>query len=338
MTDRSGQQGIEDSAVLPQAASQSPASDAQPAAPRGPLQLVDDGIYRIERTFVTLAALLMTTTVTLDIIYRSFASGESQLATKLQTMLSWFGAEKTQTQYEFLRDWITPVLLIGVTFVAGWAVFGAVRRRRAQPTPASMGALVGLVTVAACWAFVQFVVRVPSVWVCISLLLAGCAVYLVHAVREQDWPGVALTVIVAALGSWGGSTLPQQYIWSQELSLILLAWMAFLGGSMATRAERHITVDALGRLIPKSIRPYSRALGLLVTAAFCMYMTYLSYEHVFGPAGDYAIGERRPSTQIPAWIIILSVIVAFVLMSVRFLARSIGAFLNPVLPDRELTH
>ena len=75
-----------------------------------------------------------------------------------------------------------------------------------------------------------------------------------------------------------------------------------------------------------------------MTAVFCMYMTYLAYEHVFGPAGDYAIGERRPSTQIPAWLIILSVIVAFALMSARFLARSIKAFLKPELPKQELTH
>ncbi|MGK0359378.1 MAG: TRAP-type C4-dicarboxylate transport system permease small subunit [Bradymonadia bacterium] len=337
MTDRPGQG--QDPGALPQAAPQEPALEAvESPAPRGRLQLVDDGIYRIERTFVTLAALLMTTTVTLDIIYRSFASGESQLATKLQTMLGWFGQTKTQAQYEFLRDWVTPACLIGLTFIAGWAIFGAIRRRREQPPSVRLGALVGLASVAGACAFVQFVVKVPSVWVCISLLLLGCAVYVVHAAREQDWGGVALTVIIAALGSWGGTTLPEQYIWSQELSLILLAWMAFLGGSMATRAERHITVDALSRLIPKSIRPYSRALGLLVTAIFCMYMTYLSYEHVFGPAGDYVIGERRPSTQIPAWLIILSVIVAFVLMSARFLARSISAFLNPVLPDRELTH
>lgn len=323
--------------MLPQAAPSDAVATAA-SGPRGPLQLVDDGIYRVERTFVTLAALLMTTTVTLDIIYRSFASGESQLATKLQTMLGWFGAEETQSQYEFLRDWVTPALLIGLTFVAGWAIFGAIRRRRGNPASASLGALVGLAAVGACWAFVQFVVKVPSYGVCITLLLIGCVVYAVHAARQKDWAGVGLTVIVAVLGSWGGTTLPEQYIWSQELSLILLAWMAFLGGSMATRAERHITVDALGRLIPKSLRPYSRALGLLVTAAFCMYMTYLAYEHVFGPAGDFALGEKRPSTQIPAWIIILSVLVAFILMSARFLARSIAAFMNPTLPERELTH
>lgn len=316
----------------------SDAAEATPDGPRGPLQLIDDGIYRVERTFVTLAALLMTVTVTLDIIYRSFATQESQLSKKLQTMLGWFGAEKSQSQYEMLRDYVSPALLIGLTFVTGWAIFSATRTRREKATPAGLGMAVGAASVVAGYAFVQFVVKVPSKWVCMILLLVGCAAYVLYAIREADWPGVLLTAIVAVMGSWGALQMPAQYIWSQELSLILLAWMAFIGASMATRAERHITVDALGRLIPKSLRPYSRALGLLATAIFCMYMTYLSYEHVFGPTGDYALGEKRPSTQIPAWTIILSVLVAFVLMSGRFLAKAIDGFINPKVPEQELTH
>jgi TRAP-type C4-dicarboxylate transport system permease small subunit len=300
--------------------------------------VVDDGIFRIERMFVTLAALVMTTTVTLDIIYRSFASGESQLATKLQTMLGWFGAEKTKGQYETLRDNVVPGLLILLTFATGWAVISAARTRREKRTSAGMGAAVGIATVIGGYAFVRFVVDVPSRWVCFALLIVGCVAYCAYLVAQKDLGGILLTTVVAALGGVGCMYLPDQYIWSQELSLILLAWMAFLGGSMATRAERHITVDALGRLIPKALRPYSRALGLLVTAVFCIYMTYLAYEHVFGPAGDYEIGEKRPSTQIPAWTIILSVIVAFALMSARFMARAIDAFIHPKVPERELTH
>lgn len=330
MTERPG--SVEPERASPE--STSPES----AGPRSPLQRVDDGIFRVERMFVTLAALVMTTTVTLDIIYRSFASGESQLATKLQTVLGWFGAEKTPSQYAFLRDYITPGLLIGLTFVTGWAIFAAARTRREKRTPAALGAALGALTVVGGYAFVQFVVHTPSKWVCLSILLAGCGAYIVYAARLGDWGGVALTAVVAGLGGWATQTLPEQYIWSQELSLILLAWMSFLGGSMATRAERHITVDALGRLIPKALRPYSRALGLLVTATFCVYMTYLAYEHVFGPQGDYSLGEKRPATQIPAWTIILSVIVAFALMSARFLARAVDAFLNPKQPERELTH
>lgn len=309
-----------------------------PAAPRGPLQRVDDGVFRVERTFVTLAALLMTVTVSLDIVYRSFATKESQLSKKLQTFLGWFGAEKTQSQYETLRDVVTPSLLVLITFVTGWAIFSATRTRREQRTPAGLGAAVGVAGVVACYGFVQFVVKVPSKWVCLTLLLVGSGAYVVYALKQRDVAGVVLTAIVAVLGGMACPHLPAQYIWSQELSLILLAWIAFIGGSMATRAERHITVDALGRLVPKALRPYSRALGLLATAAFCIYMTWLSYEHIFGPGGDFELGERRPATQIPAWTIILSVLVAFVLMSVRFLAKAIDGFINPKVPAQEVNH
>ena len=54
--------------------------------------------------------------------------------------------------------------------------------------------------------------------------------------------------------------------------------------------------------------------------------------------GDYNSGELRPSTRMPAWTIILSAVVAFGLMTVRFGAQTCAAFRNPQVPERELGH
>ncbi|MCA9538171.1 MAG: TRAP transporter small permease [Myxococcales bacterium] len=189
-----------------------------------------------------------------------------------------------------------------------------------------------------CVAFVEFVVRVESWLVCAVLLGAGCLGYLAYAVQKREWIGAVLSVVVGGVGVSLCLKLPPQYIWSQELSLILLAWLAFIGASMATRADKHIQVDAFARIIPRGLRPWSRALGLLVTTVFCVYITLLAYEHVFGPRGDYISGETRPATGIPGWTIIFAVVVAFGLMSLRFGARTVDAFLHPRVPDREVSH
>lgn len=315
--------------------------DAPPPSRRGVAGLVgalDAGVYRVEGALVTIISLVMTFTVFLDIVFRAFATGESQLAAKLVTVLGWFGASDPQSMYPTLRDVVTPAVLVVTTFFTGWAVFVATRRRQRRPRPVPHGVAAGALAVGGAWAFTRFVVQVPSKWVCASLLLAGCVAYLVVSARRKAWLGVAIAGVVGGVGAWFCQYLPPQYIWSQELSLILLAWLAFLGASMATRAGKHIQVDALGRVIPKALQPWTRALGLMATMLFCAYITYLSYEHVFGPRGDYGSGEIRPATRIPAWTIIMAALVSFGLMTLRFLGLTLDALIHPRAPERELSH
>lgn len=315
--------------------------DAPPPPRRGVagfVEALDAAVYRVEGALVTIISLVMTFTVFLDIVFRSFATGESQLAAKFVTVMGWFGASDPQALYPFLRDRVTPTVLVLTTFFTGWAVFVATRRRQRRPRPASHGIAAGALAVAGAWVFTQYVVKVPSKWVCASLLLAGSVAYLVVSARRKAWLGVAIAALVGGVGAWFCQYLPPQYIWSQELSLILLAWLAFLGASMATRAGKHIQVDALSRIMPRSLQPWTRALGLVATMLFCAYITYLSYEHVFGPRGDYGSGEIRPATRIPAWTIIMAALVAFGLMTLRFLGLAIDAIVHPRAPEREISH
>lgn len=323
--------------------SEATASEAAPENPAGggpeqevgPLAKVDGFVFRIEQTLVTLAALTMTTTVFLDVVYRSFATPESQFAAKLKTMLGWVGLD---VAYEPLRDYATPVALIILAFIAGWAVFASARRRDERDAPLGLGIGAGIAGVALSYGFVQFVVQVPSKWACVIMLVASCIGVAYSQLRTGDRAGVGLTALTAVLGVWGCTQLPQGYIWSRELSLILLAWLAFLGGSMATRVDKHIMVDAAAKVIPKGLRPWTRALGLLATTVFCAYFLLLSWKYTFGTGGAFTMGEKRPATQIPAWTITCGVVVAFTLMTLRFGAQALDAFLNPRVVEREIGH
>jgi TRAP-type C4-dicarboxylate transport system permease small subunit len=305
------------------------------AAPpaRGIGATVDDFVYAVEKGLITLACLVMTATVTLDIVYRSFSAEESQLAVKLGSLIG--GTEETVA---FLAAYVTPAILALLTFFAGYGVRFSSLRIKGHAHDVKSCALWGAGTLIVGYAFIQFVLHVPSRWVCMTLLVAGCLAFAVRSARRGDWVAFGLALVAAAAGGYACTLLRQGYIWSQELSLILLAWVAFIGGSMATREGRHIVVDALGKIVPKSGRPWTRALGLLATTAFCGYMTLLAYHHVFGEFGDIASGERRPSTGIPAWTITLSFVVAFALMTARFAAQTLDAFRNPRIPEERLTH
>ncbi len=55
----------------------------QPTASLGFAARIDAGIFRVEQILVTFAALVMTTTVSLDIVHRAFVTEESGALAKL---------------------------------------------------------------------------------------------------------------------------------------------------------------------------------------------------------------------------------------------------------------
>ncbi len=299
---------------------------------------IDAAVFRVEKALVTFASLVMTATVTLDIIHRSFESPESQLAQKLMGLGSIVGLPSGPATYAYLRDSVTPIFLLCLAFAGGSTVYLAAQRRRGRRL-SPWGVLAwGILVAVSSWLFVQFILLVPSRWVCFSLLTLGCGAWFWTALCERRKLDMAVSGLILVSGFFACGTLPPAYIWSQELSLILLAWVAFLGASMATRAGRHIQVDALSKLLPMRLRPYGRALGLLLTTLFCAYLTALAYAHVFGSTGDFSSGELRPATRLPAWVIIFSAVVSFTLMTCRFAGLTWDAFRTPTLPEKELVH
>jgi C4-dicarboxylate transporter DctQ subunit len=230
--------------------------------------------------------------------------------------------------------WVFGALALGTTAAFGWKV----RSHGIQ----AMGLLVAHLVAAfwITWTFepaAGFVVE-RSAWVCASLLFLGMSGAMTHRLLLGETSVAFFLLVFGLLGARGCMVLRENFIWSQELSLILLAWLAFLGGSMATREKKHIIVDALSKLVPPSLGPWARALGMLVTTVFCGYIAALAFFHVFGDLGDFTSGERRPSTGIPAWTITLSMVVAFGLMTVRFGAQTLEAILHPTVPERGTDH
>jgi len=300
--------------------------------------LIDQSIYRIETALVTIAALVMTVTVTLAIVHRSFANADSLLAKKILAVSGWFGLETTPSRLDFVSSWITPLILAALVFFIGRSIYGATIRRRGHEPGKGMLTVSGFISVALMYGLLQLIMVVSSRWVCTGLVVLGCALWFQTSVRAHRVFDGVLSLILMGLGCWACTTLRPGYNWAQELSLILLAWMAFLGGSMATRAGRHIQVDALSKVVPMQFRPWTRAIGLSLATLFCAYLTYLAYIHVFGATGDFYGGEIRPATRLPAWVIILSAIVSFGLMTLRFGAMSVDAFVNRRPPSEELVH
>ena len=293
------------------------------------LRRIDQVIFTLEQRLVSVAAMLMTTTVCLDIIYRSLKGQQSE---PFFSIMNLYGSSAKQiTELPFS---IAPVIsLVLVPFGLGWAVYASLHRgEEGNVNKAlingvwwSLGGVFSALLIYHC----------PSKYVCLLLcVIVGGLISFKTEGMERLING-ALTALVGV----GCLSLPQGYIWSQELSLILLAWVAFLGASMATFQNKHIQISALVGLIPEKFKPYIRPIGLIATSLFCAYITISLSMSVFGSKGSFFSGETRPATGIPAWVILFSGVVSFTLITLRSFAYGFWGLMHPdQQPEEELGH
>ena len=297
-------------------------------------RMVDSRVYAIESALVTLAALAMVSTVSLDILFRSLKSQQTE---PMQSLLTGFGLFSVDQMTQDAPIAIMPVLLfVSITFGGGWAIYQSRHRGGDRNNKASI--YWGIFVCALSYVFCVLIRVVPSKWVCsgLSILIATGVGF--EAYRMRSYLFVIFSGVLGLLSAKLCLKLPQDYIWSQELSLILLAWVAFLGASMATYQSKHIEISALAKLIPKRFQKWVRPISLIMTGFFCAYLTVILYESVFGATGSYKMGETRPATGIPAWVILTSGVISFSTMTVRSIAYGIYGLLhaNNVKPTEDL--
>ena len=115
---------------------------------------------------------------------------------------------------------------------------------------------------------------------------------------------------------------PNGFGWSQRLSLVLIMWVGLLGSSMAAKVGRHITVDAVRRIVPEGLkRPHEVAAGL-VTVSLCAVLSVLSVGYVRANWQDWVESDRTAgifeSLPIPYWAATMPILIGFALTGARF--------------------
>ncbi|TVR91780.1 MAG: TRAP transporter large permease subunit [Trueperaceae bacterium] len=66
--------------------------------------------------------------------------------------------------------------------------------------------------------------------------------------------------------------------WTEEISLIMMVWLAMLGSGLAVRAGEHLSVDVVTRQLPKRVQLWLERLVWLGVAAFGVYLLLYGWE------------------------------------------------------------
>ena len=113
--------------------------------------------------------------------------------------------------------------------------------------------------------------------------------------------------------------------WAEPVGRMGVLWLALLGALGATRARRHIAIDALPRILPPRWHRLAWAIAQLAAAVICAMLAWYGW-------GMVQLEQEVPGLfvpGIPSWWPMLAFPAGFALMSVRFV---LSAFAEPPEP------
>jgi tripartite ATP-independent transporter DctM subunit len=127
--------------------------------------------------------------------------------------------------------------------------------------------------------------------------------------------GATVLPLIDAIGRpLGGFHVPGSASYVQQLTL----WIAFLGGLLATREEKHLTLSTAELLHSGHARQMARLVALSVAAAVTAVLTYSSVGLI---AADREQGKRLPGG-IPEWISECVMPIALGLIAAHFVLKA----------------
>jgi TRAP-type C4-dicarboxylate transport system permease small subunit len=104
-------------------------------------------------------------------------------------------------------------------------------------------------------------------------------------------------------------------IWADPLLRALVLWVGLFGALVASREDRHISIDVLSRVLPARIGAFARAVTSLFTAGVSAVVAYHAARFV---AFDYEAGTAA-FAGLPAWVVESILPFAFGVISLRYL-------------------
>jgi TRAP-type C4-dicarboxylate transport system permease small subunit len=111
----------------------------------------------------------------------------------------------------------------------------------------------------------------------------------------------------------------QGILWGDILLRHLVLWVGFLGASLATREEKHISID----LFTRFLRQRGQHIVRVITNLFASYICYLLASASISFVSDEKMYGTTLFGDVPAWYFQLIIPIGFILMGFRFLVLAI---------------
>ncbi|MGC1952598.1 MAG: TRAP transporter small permease [Gammaproteobacteria bacterium] len=124
---------------------------------------------------------------------------------------------------------------------------------------------------------------------------------------------MTLLVFVEVILRFGFNT---GFLWMEEVTLHLSAWLVLFGASYGVKVGAHIGVDALVRKLPSETRRIVDLVAVVLCLFYCALFLYGSWVYL---SKLYQIGIELEDLPVPKWMAHSILVMGFALLTLRFL-------------------
>jgi TRAP-type C4-dicarboxylate transport system permease small subunit len=124
-------------------------------------------------------------------------------------------------------------------------------------------------------------------------------------------------------------------LWADPLLRHMVLWMGFLGASLATQKEKHITIDLMTRFFRPPLTHLIRIATNLFASGVCWFLSQAGWTFLQNERDSGDILFTIGSYNFPAWWFQIIIPIGFGLMTFRFLIAAIEHSVKAVRPTVE---
>lgn len=108
-------------------------------------------------------------------------------------------------------------------------------------------------------------------------------------------------------------------VWGDLLTRILVLWVGLVGAMVASRENKHISIDVITRYLPPRAKIAADALTALFAAAVCSIAAWYGFQFV---KTEFEMGGRA-FAKVPAWLCEAVIPFAFAVIALRYFILSV---------------
>lgn len=109
--------------------------------------------------------------------------------------------------------------------------------------------------------------------------------------------------------------------WASELSIFIMAWITFIGGSLGLKYKSQASVSFMVDRFSDKGRKVLEVISYIIILSFMALLLYLSYQWVFSLSS-----QKSTSMRIPMWVPYLSVPVGLTFAFIHLLTHFLNLF------------
>ncbi len=134
--------------------------------------------------------------------------------------------------------------------------------------------------------------------------------------------GIGVGMVLGIVAAF--TLVPDGFSWADKRALFMLLWASFFGASMAAKQGRHLKIDLARKICPPRFLKYLNTVSYAFAAFFTGALVFISGIYMFHEEYGRFWARSTPG-EIPDWLLVCAIPLAFTIIALRFGARSIAA-------------